>query len=227
MSGQHVYYTLITSLPWLPRFDRAEHLPISQERLNERLRMLEPDDARVVRRGLAFWEWREHPTERTDAEMVERYHRLIEVSEHPVLKQLIDYAVDQRTIVVALRRRQRDLPAPQAGEPWGVGRWVHAIERHWDDGDFRLGQIYPWIAQAKAYLEQGATFELERYLMEQLWTYIERAIPGNNFGFEFVLAYLFKWRLVQQWLSYNVEAASARFDGLLSEVMHEHQQLFE
>lgn len=226
MSRQHVYYTLLASLPWLPRFDRAETLPISEKRLTERLGMLEPDDARVVNRGMAFWEWRRHPRERTDEEMWERYYRLNEVIMHPVLKDVIDFAVDLRTIMVALRRRHRGLPAPNANERWGVGQWVSYIERNWDDADFRLGRIHPWISQAGAYLNQGATFALERFLMEQQWTHIERAVPGNNFGFESVLAYLFQWRLLQQWLSYDVEAAKQRFEGLVSEVMHEHQQLF-
>lgn len=226
MSRQHVYYTLLTSLPWLPHFDQAERLPISQERLAERLRMLQPDDAQVVRRGLAFWEWRQHPTERTDQEMIERYRKLKNVIRHPILQQLIGFTIDQRTIMVALRRRHRGLPAPGSHETWGVGQWVKHIEQHWDDPDFRLGNRHPWIPQARAYLEQGQTFALERFLMQHLWTHIDRLVPGNNFGFESVLAYLFKWRLVQQWLSYDVEAANAQFENLVSEVLHEHQQLF-
>jgi len=226
MSRQHVYYTLIAGLPWLPRFDRAESLPISEERLGERLKMLHPDDRQVVRRGMAFWEWRQHPRERTDVEMLEHYGKLNAVIRHPVLKDMVDFAVDLRTILVALRRRHRGLSSPDANAAWGVGQWVGYIERHWDDADFGLGRMHPWIPQAGAYLEQGETLALERFLMEQLWTHIERAVPGNNFGFECVLAYLVKWRLLQQWLSYDVEAATTRFDSLVSEVMHEHQQLF-
>ncbi len=225
MSRQHVYYTLITSLPWLPRFDRAERLPISEKRLRERLTMLQSDDAQVVRRGLAFWEWRNHPTERTDQEMIDRYHKMMDVITHPTLKGFVSFFIDVRTIMVALRRRSRGMP-PQSREPWGVGQWVRYIEQHWDEPDFKLKTVHPWIPQARAYLEQGETFALERYLLNQLWEYIDRTISGNDFGFESVLAYLFKWRLLQQWLSYDTEAAKARFEDLVSEVMHEHQQLF-
>lgn len=228
MNRQNSYYTLVASLPWLPRFDQAKRLPISEKRLRERLTMLQPEDERVLRRGMAFLEWRWHPTERADSEMVERYHRMMEVITHPALKELVSFEIDQRTIMVALRRRYRGMAVPGPNESnWGVGRWVRHIEQHWDIPDFNLGKIYPWVPQVNTYLEQGETLALERFLMNQLWNHINRTIPGNDFGFESVLAYLFKWRLLQQWLSYDAEAAKARFEDLVSEVMNEHQQLFD
>jgi hypothetical protein len=226
MSRQESYYTLIASLPWLPHFERAERLPISEKRLTEKLQMLSPRDTIVVERLIAFWEWRRHPTERTDAEMVERYHQMMEVITHPILRDLVSFTIDLRTIMVALRCRHRGKPAPSPGDPWGVGQWVSYIEKHWDDADFKLGNMHPWIDQARTYLEQGDSLALERFLTEQLWTHVDRSIQSYDFGFGSVLAYLFKWRLLQQWLSYDVEAAKARFEDLVSEVMNEHQQLF-
>ena len=226
MSRQESYYTLVASLPWLPHFDRAERLPISEKRLTERMQMLTPRDVEVVERLIAFWEWRRHPSERTDAEMVERYHRMMEVITHPILRDLVAFSIEQRTIMVALRRRHLGMPVPSPGEPWGVGQWVSYIEKHWDDADLKLGKIHPWIPQARAYLEEGDSFALERFLMNQLWDHVDRSIQGHDFGFGSVLAYLFKWRLLQQWLSHDVEAAKARFEDLVSEVMNEHQQLF-
>ncbi|MCP4396937.1 MAG: hypothetical protein GY801_06515 [bacterium] len=226
MSRQESYYTLVASLPWLPPFERAERLPISEKRLTERMQMLTPQDAVVIARLIAFWEWRRHPTERTDAEMVERYQKMMEVITHPILRELVSFSIDQRTIMVALRRRHRGMPAPNPGDPWGVGRWVSYIEKHWDDADLKLGKIHPWIPQARAYLEQGDSLALERFLMNQLWNRIDRSIQGHDFRFGSVLAYLFKWRLLQQWLSHDVEAAKVQFEGLVSEVMNEHQQLF-
>lgn len=226
MSRQHAYYTLIASLPWLPRFDRAESVPISEQRLTERLRMLQPEDALVIERGLAFLAWRQHPTERRDREMIDRYQQMMAVITDPTLHELVAFASDVRTIMVALRRRQRGLPAPTPGEPWGVGQWVRSIEQHWDVPDFTLSTMHPWIPQARSYLEQEDTLTLERLLMNQLWDHVDRSIQSHDFGFEAVLVYLFKWSLLQQWLSHDTEAAKVRFDGLVSEVMHEHQQLF-
>ncbi|MBW2721358.1 MAG: hypothetical protein JRC67_03905, partial [Deltaproteobacteria bacterium] len=99
------YYTLMASLPWLPRFDRLDRLPITRERLLKRFRMLNPDDAELVERAIEFLAWYRHPVERTDAEMVSAYERLMAVIDAPVVLAVIELAVDQRTIIVALRRR--------------------------------------------------------------------------------------------------------------------------
>ena len=221
------YYTLVASLPWLPRFDRTDRLPITRERLLKRFRMLNPDDAELVERGIEFLAWYRHPVERTDAEMVSAYERLMTVIDDPVVLTVIELAVDQRMIIVALRRRHRGLPAPTPGEPWGVGRWVHHIERNWDDPDFKLKSEYPWISQARAHLEAGETLALDRLLIELLWDCMDRFLEKDMFSFEALLAYLFKWGLINQWLSYNREAAKARFEQLVMEVSGADNNLFD
>jgi hypothetical protein len=226
MGRRHYYYTLIASLPWLPRFDQAERLPITRERLQERLKMLEPDDAEVVERAAAFLAWQRHPAERTDHDVIVKYHRMMEVITHPTLSILVEEVVDQRTIMVALRRRHRGLPAPAASDPWAVGRWTGSIERNWDVPDFKLSIFYPWLPQAKAYLESGEALALEKFLMDLAWDRIDRLAQESDFGFESVLAYLFKWDMLQRWLSYNAEAAQARFEELVLEVTDEYEQLF-
>jgi hypothetical protein len=144
------YYTLIASLPRLPRFDRAERLPINRERFRERLEMLEPEDAELVERAAAFIRWQRQPVARTDQEMIAYYERLAELIQEPVLACMFEFLINQRTIMAALRRRHRGLPAPASVEQWGVGRWVRHIERNWDDPDLKLVALYPWIPQARA-----------------------------------------------------------------------------
>jgi hypothetical protein len=226
MSRQNVYYTLIASLPYLPHFEQAERLPISEKRLGERLRMLEPDDREVVRRGFDFLAWRRHPTDRTDEDMLKKYQRFLELLDHPALQSFVGFLIDQRTITVALRRRQRGLPSPAAGEAWGVGQWVRYIEQHWEADDFQLSAVHPWIPEARAFLAQEDVRGFERFRLNLQWQCIERTMQGNSFGFETVLAYLFKWDVLQQWLSRNTAAAHARFETLVAEVMHAHQPLF-
>jgi hypothetical protein len=149
------------------------------------------------------------------------------VIDDPVVLTVIELAVDQRMIIVALRRRHRGLPAPTPGEPWGVGRWVHHIERNWDEPDFKLKGEYPWISQARAHLEAGETLALDRLLIELLWDCMDRFLEKDMFSFEALLAYLFKWGLINQWLSYNREAAKARFEQLVLEVSGADNNLFD
>lgn len=221
------YITLVASLPFLPRFDQAERLPITVERLEARLRILAPDDAAIVERVAAFLAWQRQPVERTDSEVVALFQAMTDVAvQHPTLMAMITFRMQERTVMAALRRRQRGGLAPAAGEQWGVGPWVQHILRNWDDPDFKLGLLLPWVPQAREYLQAGETLALERLLMGLIWDGVDRLAQHDPFGFEVVLAYLFKWDIVHRWLSYSSEAARARFEALVTEVIGEHNQLF-
>jgi hypothetical protein len=227
MGGRRHYYTLIASLPRLRRFDRAERLPINRERLTERLEMLEPEDAELVERAAAFIRWQRQPVARTDQEMVTYYERVAELIQEPILACMLEFLINQRTIIAALRRRHLGIPAPASGELWGVGRWVRHIERNWEDSDFRLGALYPWIPQARAHLEAGEALALDRLLMNAVWERMDRMAEGDAFGFEALLAYLFKWDILDQWLSYDKEEAKTRFEELVGEVTGDQAQPFQ
>ncbi len=223
MPERHAYYTLIASLPRLVRFDEAERLPINLERLKERLRMLEPDDARIVKRVVSFIIWWRQPIEKSDAEMIADHDRFIALADDPVVREMVEVRVDIRTILAALRRRMAGKPAPKAGDRWGVGRWVKHIEQNWDDPNFRLATIYPWLPQVREHLESGNALALERLLFNLVWDGVDRFKEEVFFGFDVVLAYLFKWDIAQRWLAYDVEAARARFDELVAEALNEQE----
>ena len=213
------YYTLIASLPPLKKFDQAERLPINMERLRERLTILGQEDAKLVDSVASFIIWHRQPMERSDKEMFVVYKQLIESIDNPMIKEMINLRIDIRTIVVALRRRYRGLPAPKSGELWGMGRWVQHIEKYWDDQNLRLAAVYPWIPQVREYLENGNALELERLQMNQVWEGVDRLEDQNYFGIDVIFSYLFKWDMMQRWLANDVESAKIRFDELVSEVI--------
>ena len=221
--GNQPYYTLLASLPPLPRFDRAERLPITRERMQQRLGMLTPEDAALFEHAAEFLAWQRQTATRTDEEMIASFKRMEEHISHPALQSFFEFPIDQRTIMAALRRRHQGFPAPSPGEPWGVGRYVRHIENNWDDPYFKLSAVYSWIPQAQAHLEAGETLALERLLKNVLWDHVDRSVEPYDFGFQAVLAYVIKWDIFQQWLSYNVEDAKKRFEELVAEVTDEQQ----
>jgi len=225
--GKEPYYTLLASLPPLPRFDQAERPPTTRARLRQRFSMLAPDDAELLERAAAFLAWQQQTAIRTDQEMITSFKKMEEYIAQPILQSIFDFPVDQRTIMAALRRRFRGLPAPASGEPWGVGRYVNHIERNWDDPHFKLSAVYPWIPQARIHLEAGETLALERLLKNTLWDHIDRSVPSYEFGFSAVLSYIIKWDILHQWLSYDIENAKARFEELVTEVTHDQPRLFD
>jgi hypothetical protein len=225
--GRQPYFTLLASLPPLPRFDRTERLPISRERLVQRLKMLTPDDAQLYDLAAEFLAWQRQTATRTDQEMITNFKKMEEHIAQPKLRFIFDFPIDQRTIMAALRRRYRGLPAPAPGEPWGVGRYVNHIERNWDHPHFKLSALFPWIVQARTLLEAGETLALERLLKNALWDHVDRLVPAYEFGFSAVLIYIIKWDILDLWLSYNIEDAKVRFEELVTEVTHEQPKIFD
>jgi hypothetical protein len=217
--GRQPYYTLLAGLPPLPRFDRAERLPITKERLQIRSGMLATEDAALLEYASEFLAWKRQTATRTDEEMVASYKKLEEYISQPDLHSFFAFNMDQRTIMAGLRRRQRNLTAPSSGESWGVGRYVDHIQRNWDAPNFKLSAAYSWIPIARRHLEAGEALALERLLKNNLWDHIDRSVEPYDFGIRAVLSYFIKWDILDQWLSYNVEAAKKRFEELVAEVI--------
>ncbi|MEW6356718.1 MAG: DUF2764 family protein [Planctomycetota bacterium] len=224
MIRRRYYYMLMVSLPYLPRFDRAERLPINRDRLQDRLRMLEPDDADRVASLMSFRGWADLPRAQTPDEMERDIKQVEHLMGDRRLRPVLEFPVDQRTIMAALRRRRRGLPAPAAGERWGLGPWVEHIRQNWEHPDFKLGAVFPWVPQARAHLDAGEALALSRLLMGLVWDRMGRITEGHEFEFRAVLAYLLKWDIVQRWLSYDKDAARIRFEELLLEAVGEHNQ---
>jgi hypothetical protein len=227
-SRKQRYYTLVAGLPALPPrllTARSRRLPINQERLDERLRMLEPDDAEVMLQAENFLEWHRQPVGRTDAEVAARYRRIQEGPFPAALKEMVGERLTLRTLMAALRRRHLGRPAPvsgPAGEPWGVGPWVRHIEQHWGDPDFKLRPLFPFLPKVRAALEKGDPLAVERLVLDVVWKSLGRYGERDAFSFDAVLAYRFRWDILARWLAFDAQVAQNRFESLVHEVIDEH-----
>lgn len=218
MASSRPYYTLVASLPPLPDFEIAERLPINRHRLRERLLMLDPEDHRVVHRATEFLSWQAQPIDRTDAEIVAYYHREMDRIENPTLRALLTYRMERRTVQAALRRRHLGLSPPE-GTDWGVGPAMRLIRQRWSQPDFGLGPLYPWVPRMVRLLDAGDAMGLERFLMRTVWDHHSRMAEPFGFRFETVLIYLFKWDILSRWLAQDADRATARFAGLVEEIV--------
>lgn len=188
--------------------------------------MLEADDRELLNRFVAFVSWQRQPVEKTNQEIIDQYNAVMALIENPIIADMINIRMDVRTIIAALRRKDKGLAQPKTGEPWGVGRLVRHIEKNWDDADFKLSSSYPWISRARELITNGESVELEKLLMNIIWHSSEKLSEQKNFGFEKVLSYLFRWDILQRWLEYDVEKAKIRIDELTNEALTEQGELF-
>jgi hypothetical protein len=217
MVRSNVYYTLIASLPALPaRFD-VERCPISWPRLEDRLRMLEPDDALALARLLDVFAWDRQPLDRTDDEVIAQYKSLSASVRHPLLREIVDDRIEMRTLLSALRRRRLG-----QGPPPAVGRWADPIRRRFSHPQFGLETRFPWIGELDSLLAAGAARDAERLILSVNWKKLSRAAAEHHFSFEAVLLYVARWAVVNRWTSQNAALGRQRFENALSKLLEGH-----
>jgi hypothetical protein len=216
------YYTLIGSLPALPRsFEDAERVPISWLKLDERLKMLEPHDAQVIHEMGEFLVWERQPLEQTDEEIVRRYEQFLNEVDNRFAQKVIGNVLAIRTVLAGLRCRRLQLAAP-----CGVAPIAAQIARNWNHPDFRLGGRFPWIAAVEKQLNSDAPFDLERQRIDIAWRQVKRLADQHFFTFEAVVLYLARWELVSRWTQRDAEVGQKKFEQLVSDAMGDFSDMF-
>ncbi len=222
MARSNSYHMLISSLPALPpRFD-AGPLPITLERLQGRMRMLEPEDAREISRMLETLGWSQKYAEQSDAVVVKRYGELMQEVTHPLVREVLATGMDVRMIVAALRRRRAGLGPPDVG----LGQWLEEIRRHFRKPDLGLGHVYPWIPQFDQMLGQRDSLNLYRNILRATWTYFKERSDDYYFSFEAVVLYIARWDIVRHWQQLRAERGREVFEALVTEVLGDHAKLY-
>lgn len=207
------YVLLLASLPGPGPLFREQQTPISRYRLDQRLALLEPGDAALLRRIEDVLQWSNLPMTRTDAGQAGRAAALLASLDDEPLAAMVRYRLELRVIVAALRRRA------VGGGPFGrefdfVG-WMALARRRWDDPDFGLAGLHPWVAEAGRLLAARRSLDLERLLLARAWDQHGAVAQGHPFDFVAVVAYVLRWAMVARWARLNHAGAQARFVGLV------------
>jgi Protein of unknown function (DUF2764) len=217
----NTYYMLICSLSTLPpRFD-VDRLPITLERLQARLRMLEPEDAQTISRMLDILAWSRQGAEATDTAVVQRYGALMQEVTNPLVREVVAANMDVRMILAALRRRRHGLGPPTVG----VGPWFAHIRRNFNQPDFRLGHVFPWIQPFAHLLEHGDGLTLYRRMLGETWAYLKKRAEDYYFSFEAVVLYIARWDIIRHWQQLQAERGRAIFEALVTEALGEYAKL--
>jgi hypothetical protein len=216
------YHMLVSSLPALPPRLGAARLPISLERLQDRLRMLEPDDAQEMERMIEIIRWSQQFEEASDAAVVKRYGALMDAVTNRLVRQVLGRLMDVRMITTALRRRRRGLGPP----PFGIGERFEQIRRHFARPDFGLSSAYPRLAQLAPLLEHGDVLNLHRQLMEATWVYFKKLSDDYYFTFEAVVLYVVRWSVLSQWQHLQAERGRPIFEALVTEALGRYANVY-
>ncbi len=212
------YAMLLSALPYHGPLFGAKQTPLSRIRLNQRLALLDPIEADCLREARRLLEWAQQDPEQSDAQTVLRARRVIEDIANPLIRDLVVWRLEMRTVVAALRRRHRGDSAPR-DRHWGFGRWVSRIMQHWNEPEFGLQSAFPWLPEAARLLSRGAAVDLERLLLGAVWNHLERISDGHYLDFEAVVIYVLRWDMIARWTTYDGQEALRRFDELVEQAM--------
>ena len=212
------YVMLICSLPVHPaNLFKAQQTTISRLRLDKRLKLLEPRHMEELALIEKVVQWKRLPMELTDEDFLRQAGELFAKVESAFVKDIVNFRLELRSLIAALRRRHLGQDAPSDKEVWGCERWLPTIRRHWQQPDFGLSGAVPWIAEANKLLESGDSAGLQRLQMEVNWNHYRRVAGGHLFDFEAVVIYVLRWDMIDRWVRYDGQAAQARFQRLVEE----------
>jgi hypothetical protein len=225
MSESDPYIMLISSLPSPEALFLAKQPPLSRLKLDQRLRVLTPEDAETLQLVEGALDWRLQSITASEQDVIKRAREALSRIENETLQLIVRDRLEVRTCMAALRRRARGEGAPSPDTPWGFGRWVGHMARNWTEATFRLDAVFPWLREADRLMKQDDTYALERLVLEQSYKRLERRAGEHMFDFVAVVIYVLKWNIVDRWGRYNAEAASRRFEDLTRAGLGAHATL--
>lgn len=227
MDGSYRYTMLIASLPHQPALFTEKQTALSRLRLEQRLGMLEEEDARVLRLAEDVVAWEHLDFEADEAAIVRRARAVLDDLSEGAIREIVLWRLELRTIMAALRRRARGEGAPGRHELWGHGRWVARIRRAWSEPDFGLSGVFPWIDEANRLLAADDAIGLERLVLAEVWQRLGRFAWEHEFDFEAVVIYVLRWSVIDRWSRYEVDPAARRLDELIAEALSDLPDLVQ
>ncbi len=209
------YTLLMASLtPHEPDLFAHRQPPVSVFQLNKRLAWLHPEDARQLGDIRRVLDW-SAVGDLSDADFVQSALCLRDSIDNDSLKNIIAWRLELRTLVAAVRRRQRQPEAPIDSDLLVLTRHGRDIIRNWRQADFGLRYRFPWLLEIDSLFKQQQYWRLERFLLNLAWRYYDRIGQGHYFDFEAVVIYVLRWELRHRLSQYDGQKARQRFTELL------------
>jgi len=217
---------LMASLPPLGDLFGQNQTPLTEIQLRHRLRFLTDQDSKTLSQIEQLVRRSKQPAEWTDAQIVGSSKALLHHLRSNTLKQAVEFVVNLRTIVAALRRRRLGENSPPKQSDWGYSPWIQRIERHWTEPDFGLGTVVPWVSEARRLWDDDDSVGLERLILVESWKQFGRLSNGHYFDFAAVVLYVLRWSLINRRVNYDRETAQKRFNSLIDDGIGNFDQLF-
>ncbi|QEQ95630.1 hypothetical protein [Neptunomonas concharum] len=207
------YYTLLTSLPHLPKLDSGKVLPITRLALDRRLSMLSEQDSQQLQclESLYFPE-EDTLSQLSDRDVVRYWTKALGNLQSDVLKQRVYYQLEMRSVIAAIRYREADMNHPEHFS--GIGRWNGFIRRHWYEPMFSMDEFHPQMAFTVRLLKKGFPGQAESAFLAHLWQDLFYCEKQQDFNFEAVACYVLRWGVLAKALKADAQKTRQIFDTM-------------
>lgn len=211
---------LMTSLPLLGDPFAQTRTPLPRSTLERRLTLLDAADEALLLQVERLVQWESIGEDVPDAEMLRRLITTItdlQTARLPDLADAVQYRLELRSIVTALRHRHFGWPLPPpASAPWRVSRHAARIAANWDAPDLGLSIHHRWVSEAQSLLDSDEPLALERLMLGEAWRDLSKRAARHHFDFTSVAIYVLRWNIFDRWTRYDGGDAVVRFDGLIA-----------
>lgn len=208
-----MYYTLITSLPRHERNFKVSVTPVSRIQLEKRLKFLPEDERRILYdlESLMWTSWYSPEMPFSETQILAK--KLL-AYDNPFVNDIVNWYCDIRSLFAALRLRRNAQSPPANKQDYWLGRLSLRLINNWNDPEFGLRFVYPWLPEVNRQIAGDEVSALEEILISQLWKHLGVLEGGHYFDFEAVLIYVLRWDIVNYWAQFSEKEAVVRMNEL-------------
>ena len=134
---------------------------------------------------------------------------------------MVEFILDYRMVMAALRFRQRGL-GPEVLDSYPGNYRMH-MQQNWKDPDFKLSTVFAWLPSCRESIASAETLALEKESMQIVWKGLSRIVENRDFEFSFIFAYCAKWDILHSWLEYKADAAQKVLEQLMKSITHDYE----
>lgn len=220
------YYTLMTSLPRHSRQFKVKQTPISRIQLEKRLKLLTAAE-RTVLNNLIDVVWNSWFSPHSSISETIAKAKPLFALHNDFIDAIIYWFFDVRSLFVALRLRKIQQSLPSNPQDYWHTRWSLRLIANWNQPDFGLKYIYPWLANILIKMKNAETDEVEDLLLSQIWKHFNTIETGHVFDFEALIIYVLRWNVVNYWSQFNETTARERIITLSLQTLADKQKIKE
>lgn len=207
------FYMVVSSLPRMGVHFKVQEPPISRLQLEKRLRLL-PLDKMTLLLEIEQLVWRSWFQNNRTFEETKKEWMALSTLDSPFIINLIHWYLDLRSIFVAIRMRNQKPTPPGMPQDYWITRWSRKLLQNWNEPDFGLGTVYPWLPKVAADLAKNDTIAVEEFLLFHIWNYLSVIETGHYFDFESLVIYLLRWNIVDYWSKFSKTNTLKNLDEL-------------